>query len=52
MVCRDDVHIVSTTVSQLIPFKDIACVHLLRHVIQARIVAVGDDGLGLGFEFL
>lgn len=33
-----------------IPPEDIPCVHFLFHVIQTRIVAVGDDGVALGLE--
>ena len=36
--------------SHLISPKNIPCVYFLLHVIKARAVAVGNDGLGLGLE--
>ena len=36
---------------KLISSKYVAGVDLLLDVIEAGVVAVGDDGLGLGFEF-
>ena len=34
----------------LISTEEVARVHLFLHIIQLGVVAVGDDGLGLGFE--
>ena len=36
--------------SGLVAAKEVARVHLFLHIVQLGIVAVGDDGLGLGFE--
>ena len=35
---------------KLISPKQIPCVNLLRHVIQAGVIAVGDDCVALGLE--
>ena len=35
---------------RLVAFKNISGVNFAGHVIQSRVVAVGDDGVGLGFE--
>ena len=34
----------------LISTEEVARVHLFLHIVQLGVVAVGDDGLGLGFE--
>ena len=34
----------------LVPFEYISCVHLALDVVQDGVVAVGDDGVGLGLE--
>ena len=36
----------------LITLKDISCVDLISYIIQAGIIAIGDDSLTLGFEFI
>ena len=38
--------------SKSIPLKDISRIYLISHIIQASIIAVGDDGLALGFELI
>lgn len=35
---------------KLIPFKNVTRIHFLPHIVQARIVAVGNDGLRLPLE--
>lgn len=37
---------------RLIPPEDIPGIYLLLHIVEARVVAVGDDGLCLGLEGL
>ena len=34
----------------LTPLEDIPCIHFISHIIQATIVAVGDDGIALTLE--
>lgn len=33
-----------------VPQKNVPCIDLVLHIIQARVIAVGDNGLGLLFE--
>lgn len=42
--------IVIIKVLLLIPFKNVPSINFVFHIIEAGIVAVGDDGLALGFE--
>ena len=43
---------VSKTVFLLIPFENVTRIYLRDHVIEARVVAVGDDGVRLVLELL
>lgn len=36
----------------LVPSKQISCIYLILYIVQTCVVAVGDDGLRLLFEFL
>ena len=35
-----------------IPFKYVASIYLIYYIVEARVIAVGDDGFALRFEFL
>ena len=37
-------------IAGLVAAEEVARVHLFLHIVQLGVVAVGDDGLGLGFE--
>lgn len=34
----------------LIPLEDVPRVHFIGYIVQRRVIAVGDDGVGLGFK--
>ncbi len=36
----------------LVAFENVSCVHLAGHIVKGSVVAVGDDGVGLGLEGL
>lgn len=38
--------------SYLIPLENIPSIHFFHHIVEATVVAVGDDGLRLFFELL
>ena len=34
----------------LIPSEDVSCINLILYIVETRIIAVGDDGIGLSLE--
>ena len=34
----------------LIPSEEVSCINLILYIVETRIIAVGDDGIGLSLE--
>lgn len=44
--------LLQVTIAPSVPLKEIPSIHLIPHIIQHFVVAVGDDGLALFFKLL